>query len=389
MSQQHHIPRKPSTNQINQIPELGNDYGLPPVPATLVAGMDPAVAQEISDRIYDERRASFSNQNVGQQPRGSYQDSPHYQQNMPHQTQHYQDDAMVPYAPPSASSYDERSRGYGNASVPRQKLRGVSPNPQTPARKSVSPSPGHSEDRCLSGVPFGPDSYNSLNPSVSASKSTPSLSARYDTSEPDPDAKIITHDGREIDPSDHIPESNYAPLLESKGPKYASQQPDRNYRTPPQSNSQPGSGRRQLKVAARPQSMTGSPSPAVYMGTGPNDPLAAQSGRNRLQKKANRMSAMPAPHPSPLAPTTPYQNNSHTPRSATRQNTSDYNASENYSPNYGAGYRGSAGPPPIPAKVPVGMSSTPPQSGGGDAWALLEEMKNIDLGSGRARRRGY
>jgi serine/threonine protein kinase len=42
------------------------------------------------------------------------------------------------------------------------------------------------------------------------------------------DVKIIGHDGREIDPSNHIPESNYAPLLESKGPKYASQQPNRN-----------------------------------------------------------------------------------------------------------------------------------------------------------------
>ena len=33
-------------------------YGLPPVPPTLVAGMDPGIAKEISDRIYHEKRAS-------------------------------------------------------------------------------------------------------------------------------------------------------------------------------------------------------------------------------------------------------------------------------------------------------------------------------------------
>ena len=66
---------------------------------------------------------------------------------------------------------------------------------------------------------------------------------------------------------------------------------------------------------------------------------------------------------------------------------------ENCAPTiYGSspGYRGTSGPPPIPAKLPMTMNGAPPpQPGGADAWALLEEMKNIDLGSGRARRRGY
>jgi hypothetical protein len=241
----------------------------------------------------------------------------------------------------------------------------------------------------LSGIPFGPDSYNALNPSLSSSMSTPSLSAPYDPKEADPDAKIITHDGREIDPSDHIPESNYAPLLETKGPKYASQLPDRNYRPPP---SQPlsATGRRPLKQSGRPQSMAAST--PIYMNSGPPDP-SPPTGRNRLQKKTNRMSAQPAPNSSPLAPITPYQDNSYTPRSLPRANADDFTTSENYAPtNYGSGsgYRGTSGPPPIPAKVPMGMNGPPPpQPSGADAWALLEEMKNIDLGSGRARRRGY
>jgi hypothetical protein len=392
LPQQHQISQKPSRNQPA---EFEADYGLPAVPPTLVAGMDPMIAQEIQERIYDERRKSFSNHGPNPNSRGSYEEISHYQQPPRQEFDSYQQDAMVQYTPSAApSSYDGRDSRYSNTTgTVVHKARGVSPDPRVPARKSVSPSPTPPEEsRRLSGIPFGPDSYNALNPKISGSISTPSLSARYDIQTPDKDAKIITHDGREIDPSDHIPESNYAPLLESKGPKYASQMPDRNYRASPVS-SQPSSGRKQLKVVARPVSMaTLSSGPAVYMGTGPNDPLS-NTGRNRLQKKSNRMSAMPAPNSSPLAPISPYQSNSHTPRSVNRPNTATYDSNENYnpSPSYGGSYRGSAGPPPIPAKVPVRLDFDPPQvqSSGADAWTLLEEMKNIDLGNGRSRRRNH
>lgn len=365
------------------------DYGLPPVPPTLVAGMDPMIAKEMSDRIYQEKKANFS-QSAGNSPRGRH-DSPQYQPNRPHPLS-YHESAAVPFVPASAT-YDDRQSPYATA-APIVKPRAISPDPRTPNRKSVSPAPPSPETRRLSGVPFGPDSYNALNPSLADSKSTPSLSAKYDPNEPDPDAKIITHDGREIDPSDHIPESNYAPLLETKGPKYASQIPDRNYRPPPNSaQASPASGRRPLRQAGRPQPMAAS-SP-IYMNPVPVDPSTPQTGRNRLQKKANRMSAQPATHSSPLAPISPYQDNrdSFTPKSLPRTNTGDYHT-ENYPPqHYGSspGYRGNAGPPPIPAKIPMGMGMNgppPPQPTGADAWALLEEMKNIDLGSGRARRRG-
>jgi hypothetical protein len=374
----------------DQMPSSPGGYGLPPVPPTLVAGMDPLIAQEISDRIYDEKRASIS-QSAGNSPRGRYHNSPHYQPNRPHPLS-YHEAAGVPFVP-AAATYDDRQSRFSTATtVPIVKPRAISPNTQAPIRKSVSPSPGASDGRRLSGIPFGPDSYNALNSSLSDSTSTPSLSSRYDTKEIDPDAKIITHDGREIDPSDHIPESNYAPLLESKGPKYASQLPDRHYRPPPTgSNTAPNSGRRPLKQVGRPQSMAAS-SP-IYMNSGPADPSTPPNGRNRLQKKTNRMSAHPAPHSSPLGPITPYQDNSYTPRSLPRAKTSDFNSNENYPPNhYGAspGYRSTAVPPPLPAKVPMGMGGPPPhQSGEGDAWALVEEMKNIDLGGGRSRRRGY
>lgn len=384
MPQQSHPQRMQSEDQMAGSP---GGYGLPPVPPTLVAGMDPGIAKEISDRIYQEKRANF-NPSAGNSPRGRH-DSPQYQPNRPHPLS-YHEAAGVPFVP-AAATYDERQSRYATATTaPIVKPRAISPDPRTPNRKSVSPSPGPSESRRLSGVPFGPDSYNALNPSLTGSKSAQSLSAKYDPNEVDPDAKIITHDGREIDPSDHIPESNYAPLHETKGPKYASQLPDRNYRPPP-SAAQPSTaaGRRPLRQAGRPHSMTTS-SP-IYTNTGPMDPSAPPAGRNRLQKKTNRMSAQPAPHSSPLAPISPYQDNSFTPRSLPRANTGDY-PSENYAPqNYGSspGYRGTTGPPPIPAKIPMGMNGPPPpQPTGADAWALLEEMKNIDLGTGRARRRG-
>ncbi|KAE8454063.1 hypothetical protein EG329_007841 [Mollisiaceae sp. DMI_Dod_QoI] len=359
-----------------------SSYGIPPVPATLVAGMDPLIAQEISDRIYDEKRANINDPSRGRQ---QYQNQSQYEHNG-RKLLAYHEPTVEPFVP-AASTYDDRQSRFSTATVAVVKPRALSPDVRVP-RKSVSPSPRPSDDqRRLSGVPFGPDSYNALNPAVSGSISAPSLSAAYDPNAPDPDAKIITHDGREVDPSDHIPESNYAPLLESKAPKYASQLPDRGYRPPLAGPPVSATGRRPLKQAGRPQSM--SAMGPIYMsgGAGP-DPTTPNTGRNRLQKKANRASAQPAPHSSPLAPISPYQDNSYAPKSLPRASTMDFNSSENYTPAYGntPGYRGTAGPPPIPAKIPNGA---PPHQSGGDAWALLEEMKNIDLGSGRARRRGY
>lgn len=365
----------------DRAPPSSDDYGVPQMPPSLVPGMDPTIAQEITDRIYAENRAS----KAGNSPRARF-DSPQYQPPRPNPVPYQQ--VAAPTTPAGATHTEPQGR-FAAGTSPSSTPQGVSPDTRTTTRKSLSPSPGPPPDaRRLSGVPFGPDSYNALNPSLAGSKSATSLSARYDTKVVDPDAKIITHDGREIDPSDHIPESNYAPLLETRGPKYASQQPDRNYRHPP-AQSDPSPGRKQLRQAARPQSMAAS-SP-IYTNNSQTEP-STPTGRNRLQKKANRASAQPAPHSSPLAPITPYQNNANTPRSLPRASTGDY-PKENYAPQaYGSspGYRGgAAGPPPIPAKVPMNQQGPPPQTSahGGDPWALLEEMKNIDLGSGRARRR--
>ncbi|KAK6607799.1 c2 domain containing protein [Botrytis cinerea] len=420
------------------VQNTNGDYGLPEMPPTLVPGMDPIIAKEISDRIYNEKRASYS-QNPASSQRGRYQEVPRHQ---PQQIQqpiplpYHDNSAVVPYSPQAA--YDDRQNRYaastamvpvkprgtspnpamdrrGNSPNPMDR-RGVSPNPmdrrgaspnppmdrrgasphppmdRRVTRKPVSPA---SEPRRLSGVAFGPDSYDVFNPSLAGSKSATSLSAAYDSKD-DPDAKIITYDGREIDPSDHIPESNYAPLLEQKGPKYASQMPDRNYRAPPAEHPMPSNGRKQLRQAARPQSMAVS-SPIYFSGGIPDNPPA--TAHRKLQKKSNRMSAQPAYHSSPNVPIYREPTYASSRTSMQRPSTAEYSNDGYQSNGYqygsspGGGYRGAVGPV-VPAKIPMALpapvsSGAGRGGGGGDAWALLEEMKNIDLGAPSSRRRRH
>ncbi|KAK8139545.1 hypothetical protein PG984_000668 [Apiospora sp. TS-2023a] len=98
---------------------------------------------------------------------------------------------------------------------PSMDYRAHSPNPNTNhtiRRKSVSPAPPQ-EHRRLSGVPFGPDSYDELNPSVNPANDP--NSSEYTNAY----GKIVTSDGREVDPSDHLPMDTWAPEPEPKGPK--------------------------------------------------------------------------------------------------------------------------------------------------------------------------
>lgn len=264
-----------------------------------------------------------------------------------------------------------------------------SPNPNhTIKRKSVSPAPPPAERRSASEVPYGPDSYDVLNPKLSASQTDLAL--------PDPDEKIITHDGQEIDPSDHLPMESWAPEPEKRD-KARSNSGESGRERPRGAQPPPPSGRRQLRIAGRPQSMAG---PVPHP---PNDHphTPASAGRNRLQRKANRMSALPSGSPagsSPLAPISSHNynaDNGFTPPRPTRSSTWDY-PSENYAPGYGGspggGTRGAPAPPP---KVPIpAMSGALVTAGGGgggqEDWALMEEMSRIDIGAGRSRRhRGY
>ncbi|GJC79583.1 hypothetical protein ColLi_02421 [Colletotrichum liriopes] len=440
----YHSHSRSQSQFTSQRSELGGTevmaHAMPAVPASLMPGVDPTISQEVSDRIYDERRQQrrYTDQSMTTPTRGRQHSEPvGYDVNYSNQTY------VPPGYNPRSSAYGapppDMNRGRGPSPNPMRgrgaspnpmmargsspnpmmargsspnpmtargvspnptrrgvspqpppqhmRSRGISPNPQTQhtiKRKSVSPAPPPSDHRRLSGVPFGPDSYDMLNPAVSTTNS--------DISRPDPDEKIITHDGREIDPSDHLPMDTWAPEPEPKGPKTPASASTRSRASPAGAQPLPTSGRRQLRVAGRPQSQA---SPVTYgsepyhvPGTPPN---MSSGGRNRLQKKAQRMSALPSTSPagsSPLAPISShnYQDNGSdfTPPRLPRASTWDY-PSENHAPQYGSSPGGNygGGAPPIPAKVPL-----PVMSGANvdNEWALMQEMSRIDIGAGRSRR---
>ncbi|KAI0024222.1 hypothetical protein F4780DRAFT_652258 [Xylariomycetidae sp. FL0641] len=362
---------------------------LPPVPATLVPGIDPLVAREISERFHEERqleRRYTQSDLVGIPPRGRQQGSPPSQYAAHH--------PPLGHRPTNSRSFDRSLIGYpgapntptGPARPPTRQR--VSPSPSgrpTIRRKSVSPAPPHPpESRRLSGVPFGPDSYDALNPSIASSKED--SSKEYTNA----DGKIVTADGREVDPSDHLPMESWAPEPEPKKPTTS---PDTRSRpSPVGAQPMPPSGRRQLRVAPRPQSMAGLPTHPIPMDLVPSP---TSTGRNRLQKKMHRVSAQAAPSSagaSPLGPATPHKRNSTPPRALVRASTFDY---ENYDSPFNAGPGGAragyGSGPPIPAKVPMmsgGLGPSGESPRGGEEWALMQEMSRIDIGTGRARRHG-
>ncbi|KAI1817398.1 hypothetical protein GGS20DRAFT_533021 [Poronia punctata] len=367
------------------------DYGPPAVPTTLVPGVDPTMASmalELAKRPRHERKERRYTQ-PGQMvvhPRGRQHSEP---------PAHYPVDYPPHGQPPSSREYDRTmvaySGGPSTPSAPPQSsdYRRTSPNPpgvtHTIKRKSVSPAPPvSSEPRRSSGVPFGPDSYDAFNPTISASREEKPGSADYTNA----NGKIITADGREIDPSDHLPMDTWAPEPEPKKPS----QPVETRSRPVPSGAQPmpPSGRRQPRTAARPQSMA--VTPPMYAGHEP--PAPSSSSRNRFQKKPHRVSALPAPvssvGSSPLGPATAHQRNSTPPRALVRASTFDYENHGHVSDSdYGAPRMGHGTGPPIPAKVPMmsGALNPLPSTGRGvEEMSLMEEMSRIDIGTGRARR---
>lgn len=414
----------------NEVDDSSNGYSVPPVPPSLVPGIDPSLAQEISERINQDRRHA-----VGQTawpPQPAVETPPRGRTD--HRYNH--DGTMVMYnAQPVAHSRSPMTftNGPSTSSVNVViKSRAYSPNPirdpspsphHTIRRKSVSPRPPVSEARRLSNVPFGPDSYDSLNPSASSTALNEGPSSRPDYNEGS--GKIITHDGREVDPSDHLPMESWAPEPEAKNPKTTPSVSPSARPSPSGAQPQPSSGRRPLRIAGRPQSMLPSTSSSGgYNGVSSsdhvlNDPVTpsppVSTGRNRLQKKAAyRNSAsntptktLPAPvmsgangpgpspnsgtgnrrssggflrrnsnvEPTPLAPLPPHADNFNPPGRLSRAATfeSGY-GSENYAPSGSNGYQNhqrphsqgrGAGAPPIPAKVPLALPapSGPSMSG--------------------------
>ncbi|KAK3325902.1 hypothetical protein B0H66DRAFT_637264 [Apodospora peruviana] len=420
----------------SELDDTSNGYAPPPVPPSLVPGMDPSIAQKISERFHHER----NHQRRYTQPAAI--EAPHRGRTMSDIPRGYdQDSSQASYsaAPPSHSrSPVIYSGGQSNSSInvvmkPRayspNPVRDPSPNPQhTIRRKSVSPAPPPApETRRLSGVPFGPDSYDALNPSVVSSASKDAATGRPDYNEAS--GKIITHDGREVDPEDHLPMETWAPEPEPRDKKSTSSDSFSGRPSP----SQPLSGRRPLHIAGRPQSVL--PSNTQYALPDMSEPMTpsppVSTGRNRLQKKAHRASTagvVAAPPvmsganshgaesgygsrrssdvgSSPLAPLPPHQDNFTPPRQLPRASTFDsnyYSGGENhspygggnsgygsagYSPGGGAGNGGrGGGVPPVPAKVPLAL---PPPPGPVMSGALQLHSSSLARRGGLIDEGGY
>jgi hypothetical protein len=296
--------------------------------------------------------------------------------------------------------------------------RAISPGARnTPPRKPVSPHPSSAlDDRRLSGVPFGPDSYDVLNPITSPAVTAGVSPPKVETPEQLPSAArlreveeqrpIIGNDGREIDPSDHLPSDTWAPEPERKTRKpevvIRFRTKDEAVRTPIKFGSSPAS--------ARPLSMPGPPqSSSPYSIESPSSRVRV--GRNRLQKQMpsrplpvqpfqHPHSSPPVPLASPLnefntpspgsrmAPASDFNTHSSGSRVPMRPALSEYSAMANrrYSnSSYNYGYEPS--PPPIPAKVPFYSAETPPRPHGNmDPFAA--EISSIDIGGSGGRRSG-
>ncbi|KAK4201479.1 hypothetical protein QBC40DRAFT_339120 [Triangularia verruculosa] len=439
-----------------------NTYSAAPVPAALIPGIDPNISQEIAVRVNeDSGRQRRYNQPTQMEtpPRGRTMDvARRYDHDGSAAGYNAQPPAhgrnpMTYTAGPSTSSVNVviKSRAYS----PNPPVRDPSPNPpqqhhnppqqqHTIRRKSVSPRPPSSDSRAMSSVPFGPDSYEVLNPTAAAAAMHDPTAAL-----PDYDAatgKIITHDGREVDPSDHLPMDTWAPEPEPKKSAPASPAA-RPSPAGPQPLPASSTSRRPLRITAgpRPPSYV---APDSFDSVTPSPP--ASNGRNRLQKKPPHrmsisgfspsepvMSGANGPGPrrnsnvgmdsQPLAPLPPHQDNFNPPRHLPRASTFDYGAGENYHPSVQQGGRN--GPPP-PAKIPLALPPVPGYNGnmsgalqlhsssaarrggmddydhydggyrhqndgygggGGRELSLEEELRQIDIGTGRSSRRhqGY
>ena len=308
-------------------PQIHLNQGMPP---SLVPGYEPKTAEDESKRMY-ERHMSARQQSFDQPlphtptPSSAAQSR---QQPLPRSIENIQERRGHRYSAP-----------VDRYSTPSSKARAVSPDRLTPVRKSLSPQPAPAEKAQQSGIPFSPDSFDAYNPSIKAANSVNDPGAKYSTPEQAQEASrqherkeklgdgpIIGNDGRIIDPSDHLPTDTWAPEPEQKTPTRRGPEVTVRFRNSPQgAQPMPLAGRRPLNEAR-----THSASSPMYGYNARNSPMTPPSW--------NCVQQYPRAPPGNV-------------------------------------------PPPVPGKVPIG--------GGKEDWgdALSEEMRRIDIGSGR--RRGY
>lgn len=374
MAQQAQSPHSQSPSSYT--PYTPTHSGNPAVPASLVAGYEPE--ERVDRSVYEDRSGK-------------------------RRSTHFDDEMMIAQtsaqAPPPAPvplpfespvyplktsrPIDERPGTVANRGG------SASPDNRVVTRKSVSPRPSSSDSQGGSQIPFSPDSYNSLNPHASRPATNRDSSAAYEMqphareesvradfeSVRDPDQPIIGDDGREIDPSDHLPTDTWAPEPERKNRK-----PEVIIR---------------FKHSPRPTSRGNDTTPA--RSTAPRvgfkstpDYVADRPGKRYTPTHMQADSVDRTPPRAARGPEN-YGNYTHgqgysTPTSAERPRSSHRGS---VSPTPGSRsplYDYSPGPP-IPTKVPVSgppaypVASSQDDSGRPGIDALSRELSTIDIGS--------
>lgn len=424
--------RRRSQLSLTQPPAADFIHAIPP---SLVPGYEPTVAEEISERLLDERRSNvrrsiaaesysshqpFSARQYVSDPLPQHQSLPNRtsQPESPANYYEFSQQHQQPVLPRSSQSQSHpspridhtkdvrrqelvRERIFHSSSAPIIESSPVRPDPRTPMRKSVSPAPERPPGgRSTSAVPFSPDSYESFNPSLSAASSINLSGPQYKTPEQARDAlherekearlsegPIIDSDGKEIDPSDHLPTDTWAPEPETKPPRKGPEITLRFRHTP--------QGAQPMPLSARRSPHDGSPRPhsnstPVYAQSPLSTSPASFASRGQLQNRLHGAASQPSS--SPVVPTVhTYVARSSVPRASV----SDYSLPSIHTQGYGhggspygSGSPGYGAPPPVPGKIPIASGGSPIGMS-----ALSEEMSRIHIGVGggqvRSRRTRY
>lgn len=364
------IPEAPvSVGQCDDLPPYTEPPAMPP---SLIPGYDPSIAEAESDRaMYENQMRHKRSGLIAEQAPAS--------------------ERSVVVQPSRPSSYDSAvyplRTSARAAERPAVTKGSVNRDFRTvPPRKSISPQPPTARERDMSSIPFSPDSYNVLNPNLSMSATTqdpPQYDAPktvLDASIPNVSYKeqgpIIGDDGREIDPSDHLPSDTWAPEPERKNRK-----PEvivRFKHPPARTSPQPPSPmERTVPRTVIPANNTGRGRARSYVRFS-NDPATQSSPRGHdayISHSPNR--GYSAGSAAEVMPRTPHRNSVSPARSPSR---SPYTASSFYAPSNPV--------PAIPSKVPVAAPinhNHPVSSVNRSMDALSRELKSIDIGCSGGR----
>lgn len=354
-SQASHLPTEKA-----QFPDLPPHTTGPEMPPSLIAGYDPLTADAESERAVQESRAIRRRSGMN-------------------------DDIAAVSQPPEPRPYEPPAYPLRTSPRPGSSGGSTSPDSRVVARKSVSPQPSSPAQRGIPDTPYSPDSYNSLNPN--ASRPVVTRDTTYETPPQSKDAAIrkdsgagrdsepiIGDDGREIDPSDHLPTDTWAPEPERKTRK-----PEViiRFRHSPRTQTSPSKTSTSPRAPFKSQPIeTGSYS-AEHAGSGHPQSSPMNSAPDPFDRASPRGREVYNGHGHNRNYSTPTATGS--PRSSHRGSVSpspgSHSPSTLYEINPG---------PPIPAKMPVARPMSrnyPVETGPQGMDALSRELNSIDIGS--------